>query len=206
MSKSSTTSFVHKCLIHDCIIIKSTRSISTSQPCPPNAISVASFITATSRNFSLFQNLGLFAHHSPSTRCLSLVRFAMQPDCPPCINVILDVVQRLSVDFCIYISNYGINETVALPTITVVLPSVTTTTATSIIQRLQQMYNPFDFDLYTIRFSSGTVQAAGRAWFDPQVPLGASISAHEDYIPEPGAGTLGCYCSISGDDGMYVRR
>jgi hypothetical protein len=38
---------------------------------------------------------------------------------------------------------------------------------------------------------------------DPKVPPGASIMAHEDYIPEPGAGTVGCYCSISGDDRMY---
>ena len=119
-------------------------------------------------------------------------------------DTILEVVQRLSADFCIYISNYGINVTIALPTISVVLPGVTTTTAPSIIQQLQKMYNPFDFDSYIVRFSSGTVQAAGRAWFYPQVPPGASISAHEDYIPEPGAGTLGCYCSISGDDGIYA--
>jgi hypothetical protein len=119
-------------------------------------------------------------------------------------DTILDVVQRDSADFCIYISNYGINEAITLPTITVVLPSVTTPTAASIIQRLQQMYNPFDFDVYTGRFSSGIVQAAGRAWVYPQVPPGASISAHEDYIPEPGAGPVGCYCSISGDDRMYA--
>jgi hypothetical protein len=118
-------------------------------------------------------------------------------------DIILDLVQRLSADFCIYISSYGVNQAVTLPTITIVLPSLTTTTAISIIKQLQQMYNPYDFDFYTVRFASGIVQTAAQAWFYPQVPPGASISAHEDYIPEPGVGTLGCYCSVTGQDEMY---
>ena len=134
-------------------------------------------------------------------------------------------VSEISANFAIYSSNFGVQPTVSLPTISVVLPDLDTDSARGIISYLRSVYNPFDYDIFVIRFAIGEVRAAGRIWHYRQVPPGSSISPNETLccgnaqcvcnrtgflseeeekeladIHQATAGSLGCYCTLGQDD------
>lgn len=114
-------------------------------------------------------------------------------------DTILQLVNSASPNYCIYISMFGVNESICVPTISLVVPNITDPLIAPLVQRLRSMYTPFDFESYVLRFSNGCAAAAGSTWFFPNVPIGASISVDEAHI-EPGAGTLGVYLTLAGDD------
>ena len=114
-------------------------------------------------------------------------------------DTILQLVNSASPNYCIYISMFGLNQSICVPTISLVVPNIANPLITPLVERLRSMYSPFDFESYVLRFSNGYAAAAGSAWFFPNVPFGASISVDEPHI-KPGAGTLGVYLTMASDD------
>ena len=114
-------------------------------------------------------------------------------------DTILQLVNSASPNYCIYISMFGVNESICVPTISLVVPNIADPLIAPLVNRLRSMYTPFDCESYVLRFSNGYAAAAGSAWFSPNVPIGASISVGEPHI-KPGAGTLGVYLTVASDD------
>jgi hypothetical protein len=134
-------------------------------------------------------------------------------------------VSEISANFAIYSSNFGIQPTVSLPTISVILPDLDIDSSREIASCLCSIYNPFDYDAFIIRLAIGEVRAAGRIWHYWQVPPGSSISPNETLccsnaqcvciraeltnkedqeelagIRLATVGSLGCYCTLGEDD------
>ena len=118
-------------------------------------------------------------------------------------DTILQLVNSASPNYCIYISMFGLNESICVPTISLVVPNIADPFIGPLVKRLRSMYPPFDSESYVLRFSNGYAAAAGSAWFFPNVPLGASISVDEPDI-KPGAGTLGVYLTMASDKAIYA--
>jgi len=152
------------------------------------------------------------------------IRNPTQSTFPHQLATIVAKVSEISANFAIYSSSFGIQPTVSLPTISVILPGLDTDSAREIISYVHSIYNPFDCDAFIIRVATGEVRAAGRIWHYQQVPPGSSISPNETLycsnvqcvcnraeltdaedeelagIREAIAGSLGCYCTLGGDD------
>jgi hypothetical protein len=116
-------------------------------------------------------------------------------------EIVIKVVAENSANFVIYTTNFGITQDVSLPTISIVLPNLATPSAISIISRLRELCDPYNFASLLLRYSTGSVRSAGQVWHYPRVPMGASISADGPYISELSAGTLGCFCIDDNDPG-----
>jgi len=151
------------------------------------------------------------------------IRNATQSTFPHKLATIVAKVSEISANFAIYSSSFGIQPTVSLPTISVVLPGLDTDSAHEILSYVRSTYNPFDHDAFIVRVAIGEVRAAGPIWHYQQVPPGTSISPNEILycsnaqcvcnraeltdtedelagIREPTTGSLGCYCTLGGDD------
>jgi len=92
-------------------------------------------------------------------------------------------------NFVVYPSRWGITLDVSVPVINIVVPECAD------IERvitLLELFPCFSYETVPIRFATGTVNACGRVWYYPRVPLGSSISSFEDGI-------------IAGGFGLYVR-
>lgn len=104
--------------------------------------------------------------------------------------VALDVLSSYSGFFVIYVSNYGISEAVSLPTLSIILRDLTSASSISIVSRLKERFDPFNFSSLLLRLASGEFKPVGEIWHYPRVPLGSSISGGDDGV----AGTLGGFC------------
>src|SRR5271168_868266 len=104
--------------------------------------------------------------------------------------VALDALSHYSQFFVIYISNYGISEAVSLPTLSIILPDLTSPSSVKLISRLKELFDPFNLSALLLRLASGEFKPVGEIWYYPHVPLGSSISGGHDDI----AGTLGGFC------------
>ena len=152
------------------------------------------------------------------------IRNATQLTFPHQLATVVAKVSEISANFAIYSSGFGIQPTVSLPTISVILPDLDIDSSREIITSLRSIYNPFDFDAFIIRLAIGEVCAAGRIWHYRQVPPGSSISPNEILcstnaqcvciraeltteqdqeelacIRLATAGSLGCYCTLGED-------
>ena len=105
-------------------------------------------------------------------------------------TIAVDILQSYTISFVIYISNYGISHPVSLPTLSVVLPDLTSPESVDAISRLKECFDPFNFSAMLLRISCGGIKQVGEIWYYPRVPLGSSISGGDD----DRAGTLGGYC------------
>jgi hypothetical protein len=112
-------------------------------------------------------------------------------------SVAIDTLKTMSSSFIVYVTNFGITQTVSLPTLSIVLPDLTTPPALTVIARLKEIFDPFDLSAMLIRFSAGEFRRVGEIWHYPSVPLGSSISGYDDDT----AGTIGGFCRdrVSGD-------
>ena len=104
--------------------------------------------------------------------------------------VALDALSHYSRFFAIYVSNYGISEDVSLPTLSIILPDVTSPSSIDIVSRLKELFDPFNFSALLLRLTFGEFRPVGEIWYHPRVPLGSSISGGDDDT----AGTLGGFC------------
>lgn len=104
--------------------------------------------------------------------------------------VALDVLSSFSGFFVIYVSNCGLSEAVSLPTLSIILPDLTSASSIRIVSRLKEMFDPFNFSSLFLRLASGEFKPVGEIWYYPRVPLGSSISGGDDDV----AGTLGGFC------------
>jgi hypothetical protein len=104
--------------------------------------------------------------------------------------VALDVLNQFSRFFTMYVSNYGISEDVSLPTLSIILPDVTSPLSMDIVSRLKEVFDPFNFSALLLRVTFGEFRPVGEIWYYPRVPLGSSISGGYDDT----AGTLGGFC------------
>jgi hypothetical protein len=102
----------------------------------------------------------------------------------------IEAIEESCQSFVIYFSNYGINEAVSLPTMSVVLLDLTSASSLAAIARLRELFDPFNFSAMLIRVAEGEFNSIGQVWYYPRVPMGSSISAGEDVT----AGTLGGFC------------
>ena len=102
----------------------------------------------------------------------------------------IEAVQESCHSYVIYVTNYGITQAVSLPTISVVLPDLTSASALTAIVRLRELFDPFNSSAMLLRVTEGEFKTTGEVWYYPRVPLGSPISAGEDKI----AGTLGGFC------------
>src|SRR5579859_7304270 len=152
------------------------------------------------------------------------IRNATQSTFPHQLATVVAKVSAISANFAIYSSSFGIQPTVSLPTISVILPDLDIDSSREIISCLRSIYNPFDYDAFIIRLAIGEVRAAGRIWHYRQVPPGSSISPNEILccsnvqcvcnraeltkkedqeelacIRLATAGSLGCYCTLGED-------
>jgi hypothetical protein len=152
------------------------------------------------------------------------VRKATQSTFRRQLAIVVAKVSEISANFAIYSSNFGIQLTVSLPTISVILPGLDTDSSREIMSYLRSIYSPFDYDSFIVRFAIGNVRAAGRIWHYRQLPPGSSMSPNEtlcctnaqcvclrDELTEEdqeelaairvaSAGSLGCYCILSEDE------
>ena len=105
-------------------------------------------------------------------------------------TIAVDILQSYTQSFVIFVSNYGISQAVSLPTLSVVLPDLTSPSSVSAISRLRECFDPFNFSAVLLRISCGEIKQIGEIWSYPRVPLGSSLSGGDD----DKAGTLGGYC------------
>jgi hypothetical protein len=110
---------------------------------------------------------------------------------------VIDSLRTTSNSFIVYITNFGITSTVSLPTISIILPSLTTPSALNTIARLKEVFDPFNVSAMLIRLSTGEFKRVGEVWYYERVHMASSISAGEDNT----AGTVGGFCRdcVSGD-------
>ena len=105
-------------------------------------------------------------------------------------TIAVDILQLYTISFVIFVSNYGISQAVSLPTLSIVVPDLTSPSSVSAISRLRECFDPFNFSAILLRISCGEIKPVGEIWYYPRVPLGSSISGGDDDT----AGTLGGYC------------
>src|SRR5277367_1107528 len=103
--------------------------------------------------------------------------------------VALDALSSYSRFLVIYVSNFGISEAVSLPTLSIILPDLTSACSISIVSRLKELFDPFNYT-GLLRLASGEFKPVGEIWYYPRVPLGSSISGGDDGT----TGTLGGFC------------
>ena len=115
-------------------------------------------------------------------------------------SVAIDTLRTICSSFVVYVSNFGITQTLSLPTLSIILPDLTTQPALTAIARIKEIFDPFNFSLMLIRFSLGEFKRVGEIWHYPRVPLGSSISGGGDDT----AGTVGGFCWNSESDDMYA--
>jgi hypothetical protein len=118
------------------------------------------------------------------TRSTMAAMFSRQQD------VALDALSQYSRFFAIYVSNYGISEDISLPTLSIILPDVTSPSSIHIVSRLKELFDPFNFSALLLRVTFGEFRPVGEIWYYPRLPLGSSISGGDDDT----AGTLGGFC------------
>jgi hypothetical protein len=99
--------------------------------------------------------------------------------------------------FAVYTSNFGITNAISLPTLSIVLPNLSSTPSARIIKDIAKIPDAFDFEAPCIRYSIGHFAPVGQIFYYPRVPIGASISPSDDYVSAT-ARTLGCFCKVNG--------
>ena len=113
-------------------------------------------------------------------------------------TIAVDVLQLYTRSFVIFVSNYGISQAVSLPTLSVVLPDLTSSSSVSAISRLRECFDPFNFAAVLLRISCGEIKQIGEIWSYPRVSLGSLSGGNDDT-----AGTLGGYCRNPGTGEIY---
>jgi hypothetical protein len=70
-------------------------------------------------------------------------------------SVAIDTLRTISHSFVVYVSNFRITQTLSLPTLSIVLPDLTTPPALAAIARLKEIFDPFNSSTLLLRFSLG---------------------------------------------------
>jgi len=88
-------------------------------------------------------------------------------------------------EYIMYTSMYRVNDTISLPTFTVVLRDVTSPSVSSVIRAVRTLFDPYSFATRVVRFVQGEFKPIGNIWYFPKVRINASISPTESEPRHP---------------------
>jgi hypothetical protein len=111
------------------------------------------------------------------------------------VGTIKDLLKLYPYRYAMYLSSWGVNETVSLPVVSLVLEK----SDMNVEERINSMYDPYCYETLPVRFAMGQVKNLGRTFYYSRVPMGASISPDEEYIIPSTVGSLGVYVRDEAD-------